>query len=755
MPISLELKISSQNQNLSLHLEKHLAILKLKQVDILESHTWIQSYVEKVIQNPTLHTALILIQNHSIDFLPFKKAHTLHSHEKWETWLDALNSLFQTMETATVSWIAGISGPCFGPSLQLALSCDYRIADTNTLFGFNEISSGLIPTGGACLRLPRLIGVQKALDVILKGEVLSAKSAESCGLIQSAVPPVDLEPCLREWAGKINKGLKPPKMRQRHKKLGFYGRVLEVPFFRQLFYYRTKRKILSSTKGFYPAPLKTLALIKKTYPVKSLKADLKEETSAFCALVVSTVAQNLISLHKNLQSIKQKTEKIALLSTNTPNLPRIKKTAVIGAGAMGGGITHWLAHNHIPVLLKDIHSPSLSNTLKYIYTALKAQTKKSFILKKPNKKNSPYTPNLLARFFNQTKNHNHGQNLPQWQNLSLETEPQMLFSKIRPQMDYSGFPSADLIIETVVEDKEIKKKVITESAQHTHETSLFVSNTSSFKISELATAHPDPNRFFGLHFFYPAKQSLLIEVVQGTANQSQTLNTICEWIWSMGKVPFVVQDSPGFLVQRLFLPLISEALYCLKEGANVPYIDHVYTSFGFRLGPFQLLDELGLDIFLKLIKSFQTAGRPISLPEEVLQINPGFLGKKNKKGFYTYNEKSKPISVNNQMLQDLRIKAGYKTISSILERGLYRMINESALLLQEKVVQTSAEVDLALVLGLGFPAFRGGLLKYANDISLKTVIATLYDWTHKYGDRFQAHSALLARQETGFYTDRV
>ena len=753
-----ELTISSQNNSyLSLKLEKSLAILKLKQVDILESYTLIRSYVDKIIQNPTIHTALILIQNSHINTLPFKQALKVHSREKWERWLDNINHLFQTMEDSQVSWIAGLSGPCFGPSLQMALSCDYRIADLDTVFGFNELNSGLIPTGGACLKLPRLVGIKKAMDIILKGKTLSAKSAKSCGLIQSPVPTCDLELYLRKWAGKINKGLVPLKPPQKYQKLCFKNRLLEIPIFRYLFYYQTKKNILSETKKFYPAPLTALNLIKKTYPVKSLKADLKEESNAFCTLIVSPTAQNLIALHKNLEKMNPMgLEKGGTLEHSHPcdkNLqykdfdkqnPRgskqgyhIKKTAVIGAGTMGGGITHWLAHNNTPVLLKDLHSPSLSNTLKYIYHSLKEQTKKSWMgWRTP--KNSLYVPHLLTSPSKKTNS----------------ISQQIQFSKIRPQVDYSGFSSADLIIETVVEDIEIKKKVIAESAGHSHALSLFASNTSSFKVSDLAQAHPDPSRFFGLHFFYPARHSALVEVVQGAKSQPLALKAVREWIWQRGKVSFVVKDSPGFLVQRLFLPLISEALWCLKEGAEVQHIDQVYTSFGFRAGPFQLMDELGLDIFLKLVQSFQQAGHPLSLPKEISQLKSGFLGQKNKKGFYIYNEKRKILSVNHQMCQDLGIKTSYKTISHILERGLYRMINESALLLKEKVVETPTEVDLALILGLGFPAFRGGLLKYANDISLKTVIAGLQNFAHEFGDRFQACPALLACKDANSFTSR-
>ena len=320
-------------------------------------------------------------------------------------------------------------------------------------------------------------------------------------------------------------------------------------------------------------------------------------------------------------------------------------------------------------------------------------------------------------------------------------------SKIRPTVDYSGFHNVDLVIETVVEDLEIKKQVITDTANQLSSSCLFATNTSSFSVTELSKAHPEPGRFLGLHFFYPVTDTPLVEVVQGEKSKNSTIYSVARWIKQLGKIPFIVKDRPGFLVHRLFLPLMSEALWCLREGAGIPQVDKVYSSFGFALGPFRLMDELGLDICLKLIKSFKE-GR-LDFPQEVFRLRSVFLGRKNKTGFYIYNDKGKVEGVNPLVYQDLKLKPSAKGMSECLQRGLYRMINESAQVLEEQVVKEPAEVDLALILGCGFPAFRGGLLKYADEVSLKTVLSGLNNFSKSRGKRFLPSEALLKRADTG------
>ena len=814
-------------EDIQLKMEKNLAVIELHQPNSLilsqKHRDHFRSCVEKIIQSPSIHVALLMFKpkgfylNEPLKSYPssslkgetkpknskhhnqhqpngfdlsvlIEQIEKIHGRERWEKLLDEIHDLFDLIETANVSWVAAIQGACLGHPLELALTCDYRIADfipnrsripvlkstssktpltigkkltetTKNLIlaptfmssagikqdpykmaglGLPDLSLGLMPCFGACIRMPRLIGLRRALKMILNSQVISSREAYHIGLIYKVVHPLDLEKQARVLAEQIIKGHIPPKPRQQYKPIRLLDKCFEAPIVRQILYYITKKKILSETKGFYPAPLKVLEVIKNTYPVipitlenselkkistnktqthqssfpfknyikiipngyKHQKTALKEESDAFCDLMVSPITRHLISLHLVKDKIIPKQYKDRTTQINMTSNEKIKKIAIIGAGTMGAGITHWLAHYPTSILLKDIHPPSLSTALKMIYS----------------------------------------QNIPT--------------QKIRPQMDYSGFHNVDLVIETVVEDLEIKKKVINQVASHTSNTCLFATNTSSFKVTELAKAHPDPSRFFGLHFFYPTYRTHLVEIVQGEHSSNDTIISAAQWISKLDKIPFLVKDSPGFLVQRLFLPLMLEAFWFLKEGINIEQVDQIYKSFGFSMGPFRLIDELGLNICLKLIKSMSWK-KDEDFPQDIFKLRPIFLGRKNKNGFYIYDKNGKVESVNNLIYKDLQFKPASQDINKeeCLERGLYRIINEAAQVLEEQLVATPKELDLALVLGIGFPAFRGGLLKYADEISLKTITTRLAHLSKTKGERFCPSRALLTQldKEGAFY----
>ncbi len=790
---------------MKLKMEKNLAVLEGEQTNFLffseELRNQFRTYIEKIIKNPSVHTALLVHKNTQSPVDCFESAFIketgkIHGREKWERLLDETHELLNLMETANVSWISVIHGACLGNHLELALACDYRVTNfnDNVVFGFPEVKFGLIPGFGGCIRLTRLIGVKKALEMILTSQNISSREAHRIRLVHEVVHPLDVEKHARALAEKIIKGHIPPKPSQKYKPLRFIDKCFEIPICQQILYHKTKKKIMANTKGFYPAPLKALEVIKKNHPVKFLKTALKEESNAFCDLTVSPVTKHLNYVyhtifqkkesHRDFAHTPSAVNNVNLLNkgktssaTEKTSLPaNINKVAVMGAGVMGEGITHWLANHHVPVLLKDIHAPSLSSALKAIHFIWNRQTrtnglsllfKNIFGKKSTYKKNdfimNNYTVNVghnptfklnqleanqtPLSFTKRQTNENHNALNNSGMGIKIQSH------KIRPQMDYSGFQSVDLVIETVVENLDIKKKVIAETANKLSDKCLFATNTSSFSITELAKVHPDPKRFFGLHFFYPVYQTSLVEIVKGEKTNSATISTAVRWLAQNGKTPFIVKDKPGFLVHRLFLPLMSEALWLLYEGAGIQQIDQTYSDYGFSIGPFQLMDELGLDICLKLIKSFQARGRDLDFPKQISEIRPIFLGKKNRNGFYVYNNKSKVEAVNSLIYQDLKLKPSSRKIpeTEYIERGLYRMINESALVLEDQVVNTPAELDLSLILGIGFPAFRGGLLRYADEISLKSVIAKLNNFSEKHGKRFRPSSALLKKAEKGFY----
>ena len=716
-------------EDIKLRIEKNFAVIDFNQADCFifsqNLRQQLKTHIENIIKNPSVHVAILNFNNTKP--VNIKEIEKIHGKEKWERLLDEVHELFYLIEEANVSWIATIHGACFGPYLELILTCDYRIADfhENTTFGFPELSLGLIPGFGGCIRLPRLVGLKKSLEIILKNKTVSSREAYKMGLLQEITHPLDLKAQAQILADRINKGDIPPKPLQKYNPIRFLDKLFEIPVSRQILFYRTKKQIMAETKGFYPAPLKALEVIKKTYPAKSLKTTLKEESDAFCDLLVSPTTKHLMSLH----TIKK--EMIGEASSSSEKIPAPNKIAIMGAGIMGEGITYWLANQHIPVLLKDIHAPSLSSALRSIHSMWDKQL-------------HTHTFNFFKK-----KNENQYSHLTHTTCLSEKkiNNKKTQASKIRPQLDYSGFQNADLVIETVVEDLKIKQKVISETAPYLSDKCLFATNTSSLSITELAKAHPDPSRFLGLHFFYPAYRTPLVEIIRTEQSSDNTINSVFQWMKALGKIPFIVKDTPGFLVHRLYMPLISEALWLLHEGAPIQQIDQVYSSFGFSMGPFRLMDELGLDICMKLIKSFETT----HFPQNISNLKPIFLGRKNKNGFYIYNDKLQVESVNNLIYQDLKLKPNPKNLleTECLERGLYRMVNEAASILKEQIVHSATELDLALILGMGFPAFRGGLLKYADEISLKTITAGLNSFSIKWGKRFHPSTAFLEQVEKG------
>jgi len=750
----------SSDKTMLLNIENNVAVIEASQINILfqEQREEFKSCVEQVIKNPAVHVALLMFRDMPSNYIDIQDIEKIHGREKWERLLDEVHDLLYLIENSHVSWVAAIQGACIGYHLELALSCDYRIADYNdTIFGFPETSLGLIPGFGGCIRLPQIIGLKKSLEMVVDNQFIDTEEAYRFRLLHEIAHPLDLKNHALLMAEKINKGHTIPKPIKKYKPVRLLDRCFEVPFMRQLLYYREKRKLMSKTKGFYPASLEALEVIKKTYPVQILKTALlktalKEESNTFCDLVVSSTTRNLMSLYINREEIN-----IEDAYTNK----FLKKVAVIGAGTMGASTTCWFADHQIHVLLKDIHAPSLSSALKNIHLQWDKKAKSPSealnvfkdIFKKEDNSLYKHRKDLKidsVLLYNPLNNLEKNRRVKTLQMNAFERKIRSL--KIRPQRDYSGFQNVDLVIENVIEDLEIKKKVITETASHLSDKCVFATNTSSFSVTELAKSHPDPERFLGVHFFHPVEETPLVEVIKAEKSSTSCVNTVFYWLKKLGKVPVIVKDSPGFLVQRLFLPLMSEALWLLKDGVSVHQVDQIYSSFGFSMGPFRLMDELGLDICMKLVKLVQKKGMSLEVPEEFFNLRPIFLGKKNKKGFYIYNDDLEPIAFNNLVYQDLKFKTFPKGVSKeeSLNKGLYRMVDEALKILEEQVVSTAEELDIALVLGMGFPAFRGGLIKYTDDINIETVVKGLEKFSTDKGDRYRPSSALL-KQKGKFY----
>lgn len=605
--------------------------------------------------------------------------------EQFETAVKAGQDIMNMLEDLPLPTIAAVNGACMGGGCEFILACDYRIAseDSSTKIGLPEIQLGILPGFGGCIRMPRVIGLQAALDIILAGKSVNAKKALKIGLVDKVVHQNLLLPFTLKWAAEIiASGVK--KRRKKFQPKGAMNVILEGVVGRGVVFKKAREGVLKATKGHYPAPLQALEVIQKTYGMADREAALRIEREGFCKLGVTEISKNLIHVFYLTEMVKKQ--------NGVPGVdvkPReVKGLGILGAGTMGGGIAYVAADKGVQVRMKDLNTEALGKGLKHASDLWMKLVKRKSIDK---------------------------------------YQFQQKMDMVSVTTDYSGFKSLDVVVEAIVEDMGIKQKVIGECAGQMRSDAIIATNTSSLSVTEMAKGHPRPEFFAGMHFFNPVNKMPLVEVIRGEKTSDETIATIYELSKKMGKMPVVVKDGPGFLVNRLLLPYMGEAAFLLQEGMNIETVDKAYVKeFGMPMGPFELMDEVGLDVCLKVLKIFKKAfGERIELAPCMEALgNSGRLGRKNGKGFYMYSEDGKRGAVDQAVYAALGLGQPtnpYDT-KECIERGVFAMINECSLaLVEDRIVETPYEVDLAMIMGTGFPPFRGGLLKYTDSIGTQYV----------------------------------
>ncbi len=647
-----------------------------------------------------------------------KEIKTVTSKEDCVEMLNVAHNIFNTLEDLKIPKIAAINGHCLGGGCELVLACNYRIASDNSTLALPEVKLGIFPGFGGCIRLPKLVGLQGALSMILTGSMFNAKKALRLGLVDEVVPLSLLEEYSLSLAKKFiaKKKIIKPKKRKAPFTKKWINIFLESFLGRRIVYKKAKEGVLKQTKGFYPAPLAALDVIKSTYKKTTRKKALKLEAKFFSNVVVTTVSKHLIGLFFLTEKLKKQT---GVSSSEIAPKP-VATMAVLGAGTMGGGIAHLAANKKIFVRIKDLNYKSLSLALNFAQSLWKKAFKRRKITMYQMRSNM----DLLSTTLN-----------------------------------YSGFQNTDFVIEAVVENMNIKKSVITEMAKHTKDACIIATNTSSLSVTEMAQAHPNPENFIGMHFFNPVHKMPLVEIIRGEKTSDQTVATTFALAKKMGKIPVVVKDGTGFLVNRLLLPWMAEALLLFEEGESVEKIDAAFSkNFGMPMGPLRLIDEVGVDVAIKILhifaSKFSERIKVSSLCDELVKKN--ILGKKGLKGFYLYDQQSKEIGVNPDIYQELGIGQPQNLLKSqdILDRGFFTMINEaSRALLEDKIVENPEDVDLAMIMGTGFPPFRGGLLHYADSLGAEYIVKQLEVLTNTAGFRFRPCSSLkaMAKASRKFY----
>lgn len=572
--------------------------------------------------------------------------------------------LYNEIEDLKIPTAALVDGVCLGGGLELALSCDriYISDNPKTALGLPEVMLGVLPGFGGTYRLPRKIGLPMALDHILTGKQARGKKALKLGLADGIFPKERMLELAKE---KILKPL--PKQKQSFEKT--FQKVATDNFFtRKIIFQKARESVLKQTKGFYPAPLKILEVM-ESGAGKKRDSYLSLEAQAFGVL-----AQTVQS--KNLQHIFFLTDNSKKLD-NKETIKTIERSAVLGAGVMGGGIAWLMANNNQSPIMKDIGLEGLELGLKQAADNFKKALKRK--------------------------------------RLSAD-DYQRKMRSITATMDYTGFKNVDLVVEAVVENMDVKKKVFAELEGHVKEDCLITSNTSSLSITEMSSALKNPRRFAGLHFFNPVHKMPLVEIVTHKDADPQKISQLYKWVLDAKKTPVVVKDGPGFLVNRILAPYLNEAGYLIEEGVSIDDIDQAALNFGMPMGPCRLMDEVGLDVCEKVGKIMEAGlgarAKACALSKKVQ--DSGALGKKNKKGFYIYDEAGKQTGKNEDVIKLFpQEKKKYDEVT-LQMRLFLPMINEAAFCLTDGIVDGPETVDIGMIYGIGFPPFRGGLLRYAD-----------------------------------------
>jgi len=603
--------------------------------------------------------------------------------------------LMQSIENLQVPVVAAINGPCIGGGLELALACTYRIVSDspNLKLQLPEVQLGILPGFGGTQRLPKWVGLVQALDMILTGKSVFPKKALKIGLIDDIVPRVLLFKTALKWIHKGRRTPHPYKLSKLHTFLQ------KLPPVQKIIFSKAQKNILKKTNGHYPAPLKALDLIQKTFSKdEPLAYDMEAEKLG--RLAASPTCKSLVALF-------QATEKIKKTSFDHPAQP-IHNTAVMGVGVMGAGIAQLFAQKKRNVRLKDISYQALEKGLSHIFRNLEKTRKKRRLPRST-------TERVMHR-------------------LSFTT-------------DNKGFHKTQLLIEAIVEDIGIKQKVLGELAQLFSNDTIIATNTSALSVSEIAKAIPHPERVVGLHFFNPVDKMPLIEIIQGDQTSPQTIASVYALALSLGKTPILVADRPGFLVNRILGIYLAEATCMAEEGISIQSIDNAMKNFGMPMGPFELMDEVGIDIAHHVGKFLGTSFDYFPTPTQMLSklMDAKRLGKKNGLGFYKH-QKTKQLDtrfINSLDLPNPTDVENELRARQIVDRLVLLMGNEAFRCLEENVVQTEQDVDIGMVLGTGFAPHHGGLIRYIRSRNLEQVKAQLEAFSHTLGRHFQPCQKLI------------
>lgn len=701
----------TNNKNI-LHIEElsNVAIVKLDTPDekvnklseeLIEEFS---AFLDDLESNDNLAGA-VLLSGKDENFIAGADMKMFQSRETAEELTDLSrtgHAILLRVENCQKPIVAAIHGSCMGGGTELALACHYRIVSDHsaTKIGLPEVQLGLLPGMGGTQRLPRLIGIQNALPYLLTGKNMYSRQAMKTGFADEMVHQHGLQDAgmnavhiLRKKTGYGNK---------HDRSLG--EKLLEGnPLGRKVIFAQTRKKTRQKTKGNYPAPMKIIDAVEYGFKHGKRKG-LLHESHLFGQLAVTPESRAMVQLFFDMNQAKK--------NPWVEKKKNISKIGVLGAGLMGSGITEVSIKNGFHVWLKDQTLDAAMDGENSIANNLQKNVDKK----------------IISSF-----------------------EKDEMISRIHPTTTYQNFEQIELIIEAVFEDLGLKQKIVEEVENEAGENCIFASNTSSLPISQIAAKAKRPEQILGMHYFSPVQKMPLLEIIKTDKTADWVTATAYETGLRQGKTVIVVNDGPGFYTTRILAPFINEALLMLEEGVTVEQLDNAMKQFGFPVGPVALLDEVGIDVGAHVAEVlgdiFQKRGAKTSKKAREL-LEEGYKGRKNKKGFYMYDDGASRKEVNQKIYQffggEIRVK--FKNVE-IQQRLSLVMVNEAVHCLQEGILDKPVDGDLGAILGLGFPPFLGGPFRYIDREGASSIINRLKILKIELGDRFEPASLLREKAE--------
>jgi len=629
-------------------------------------------------------------------------------HEELLANLNFTHTIFNDIEDLPYATVTAINGEALGGGFELALSTDFRVIADNARVGLPEVNLGIIPGFGGCVRLSRLIGAENALEWITSGKSQSANAALQVGVADSVVNAT----LLRESALDLLQQCQAGKLDQLSNRQAKKSPLTLRPIEGTMAFESAKGMIMKLAGPHYPAPFAAIEAIEKSAHMARTEA-LQVEAATLIQVAKTDVCTALVGLFFNSQALKK------IAGTALQLAKPVKQSAVLGAGIMGGGIAYQSALKGIPVVMRDIADKALDLGISEATKQLNKSVEKGRL-----------KPAEMAK----------------------------ILASIKPTLEMSDIKTVDVVVEAVVENPKIKLAVLEEVENTVEEGAIITSNTSTISIDYLATALKKPERFCGMHFFNPVPLMPLVEIIRGEKTSDETIATVVAYATAIGKTPIVVNDCPGFLVNRVLFPYFLGFNLLIRDGADFRQVDKIMERFGWPMGPAYLQDVVGIDTCHHCIDVMEEG-----FPERMKFAETSILdllydatryGQKNGKGFYHYepDAKGRPAKTFNEDILGFigKIQPQTKEFSQeeVIARLMVPMCLEVARCLEEGIVASAAEADMALIMGLGFPKFRGGALRYIDTVGADKFCA-LADQYAALGKLYEVPEGLRSMSQNG------